>query len=77
MAKSQTAVIASEEIASSIDTEKYPPILTPSQAADLLQVSRYTVYRWSSEGRYKNATRRGKPLRFFRDRLIQAFFEEG
>ena len=78
MARSQSPMpITPDEIALAVDPQQYPPILTPDQAAALLQVSRCTVYRWSSEGRYKSAIRRGRPLRFFRDRLVQAFFAEG
>jgi len=36
-----------------------------------LQVS--TLYRHVSEGRYSGAVKRGKPLRFWRDRLVQEF----
>ncbi len=62
------------EIHSAINAEIYPPILTVRQAAALLQVSHHTLYRAVSEGRFKSAVRRGKPLRSWRDRLIQAFF---
>ncbi|MFN3165778.1 MAG: helix-turn-helix domain-containing protein [Phycisphaeraceae bacterium] len=77
MTKPNIDSITNEEIRSSVNPDRFPPILTPDQVAELLQVSRHTVYRWSSEGRFKHAIRRGRPLRFFRDRLVQAFFEEG
>jgi excisionase family DNA binding protein len=64
-----------EEIQAAINPAIFPPILTVHQAATLLQVSIRTLYRAVSEGRYKAAVRRGRPLRFWRDRLIQAFFE--
>lgn len=63
-----------EEIQRAIDPAAFPPILTPEQAAKLLQVALNTLYKSVSEGRYREAVRRGKPLRFWRDRLIQSFF---
>ena len=65
-----------DEISASIDGDRYPPILTPKQAAELLQVSLPTIYRWSSEDRYSLAIRRGRPLRIWRDRLIEQFFSD-
>ena len=62
------------EIHSAVDGSAFPPILDVHQAAALLQVSIHTVYRAVSEGRFKTAVRRGKPLRFWRDRLISEFF---
>jgi hypothetical protein len=62
-----------QEIAQSVDASKFPAILTPPQAAELLQVALTTLYRKVSEGCFKSAVRRGKPLRFWRDRLIIAF----
>ena len=50
-----------------------PPILTPQQAANLLQLQLSTLYRHVSEGKYRRAVKRGKPLRFWRDRLVQEF----
>ncbi len=51
----------------------YPPILTPSEAARLLRIEKSTLYRHICEGKYAKAVKRGKPLRFWRDRLIQEF----
>lgn len=50
-----------------------PPILTPGEAASLLRLKVSTLYRHVSEGRYGASVRRGKPLRFWRDRLVQEF----
>jgi len=50
-----------------------PPVLTPEEAADLLRIKVSTLYRHVSEGRYGSAVKRGKPLRFWRDRLVQEF----
>ncbi len=52
-----------------------PPILTPNEAAGLLRLKLSTLYRHVSEGRYGGAVRRGKPLRFWRDRLVQEFMQ--
>jgi hypothetical protein len=52
-----------------------PPILTPPEAAGLLRLRLSTLYRHVSEGRYGGAVKRGKPLRFFRDRLVQEFMQ--
>jgi excisionase family DNA binding protein len=52
-----------------------PPILTPDEAASLLRLKISTLYRHVSEGRYSGAVRRGKPLRFWRDRLVQEFMQ--
>lgn len=51
----------------------YPPILTPDEAAGLLRIKVSTLYRQVSEGKYQRAAKRGKPLRFWRDRLIKEF----
>lgn len=51
----------------------YPPILTIEEASKLLQLKVSTLYRHISEGRYRRAVKRGKPIRFWRDRLIQEF----
>lgn len=68
------AEITTEEIHSAIDAAMFPAILTIGQAASMLQLSPHTLYKAVSEGRYRDAVRRGKPLRFWRDRLIQAYF---
>ena len=52
-----------------------PPILTPDEAATLLRIKKSTLYRLTSEGRFGSAVKRGKPLRFWRDRLIQEFMQ--
>ncbi len=60
------------EIIQAVDA-KLPPILTPEEAAGLLRIKLSTLYRHASEGRYGSAVKRNKPLRFWRDRLIQEF----
>lgn len=66
-------VLTPAEIAHAIDTSRYPAILTPEQAADLLQIAKTTLYRKVSEGCFRSSVRRGKPLRFWRDRLVVTF----
>ena len=57
---------------------KYPPIMSIEQAAELLQISKDTIYDWRSRGLLKGCCRKvGKHLRFFRDRLIQKLMNEG
>jgi len=65
--------LTSQEIAMALDSRQWPPILIPEEAARLLRLQVSTLYRHVSEGRYASAVKRGKPLRFFRDRLIQEF----
>ena len=56
--------------------EKYPPILTIAQAADMLQVPVGTLRFWRTTGRLNGCSRRyGRVLRFYRDRLVRWFFE--
>ena len=50
-----------------------PPVMTPDEAARMLRLKLSTLYRHVSEGRYGGAVKRGKPLRFWRDRLVQEF----
>ncbi len=56
--------------------EKYPPILTITQAAHMLQVPVGTLRFWRTTGRLNGCSRRyGRVLRFYRDRLVRWFFE--
>jgi excisionase family DNA binding protein len=65
--------LTQSEIIAAIEPSSLPPILTPSEAANLLRLKVSTLYRHACEGRYSGAVKRGKPLRFWRDRLIQEF----
>ena len=65
--------LTADEIRHAVAGTDLPPILTPEEAADLLRLKMSTLYRHVSEGRYHAAVKRGKPLRFWRDRLIQEF----
>ena len=56
--------------------DRFPPLLTVDQVADLFQVPKQTVYAWSSQGRLDGCARRaGRHLRVNRDRLIQLYSE--
>ena len=61
------------EIRQAVEGSDLPPILTPEEAARLLRLKVSTLYRHVSEGRYGGSVKRGKPLRFWRDRLVQEF----
>ena len=56
--------------------EKWPAILSPAKLAALLDVSVSTLYAWIADGRFDGAFRkRGKHIRFWRDRAIAVFFD--
>jgi hypothetical protein len=58
--------------------DRFPPILTADQAAELLQVPKATIYAWSSRKLLRGCGRRvGKRLLFFRDRLIVQALNKG
>lgn len=57
---------------------RFPPVLSVDQSAELLQVPKGTIYDWSSRGLLCGCSRRvGKHLRLFRDRLLLKVFNEG
>jgi predicted DNA-binding transcriptional regulator AlpA len=51
--------------------DKYPPVLSLEQAAEIAGLAPSTMQRLVSEGQFKNSVKRGKPLRFWRDRFVQ------
>lgn len=58
--------------------ERFPPLLTIDQAAELLQIPKSTLYDWRSRGLLSRCSRRvGKRVLFFRDRLVHFIFNEG
>ena len=58
------------------DYSNYPPVLTSQQAADLLQVSLVTLYRWFKGGQLATCSaQRGRQIRILRDKLLSWFFE--
>ena len=57
--------------------ERFPPVLSVPQAAELAQVPVGTIYDWSSRGVLHGcAAKKGKRLRILRDRFIAWLFEE-
>lgn len=72
--------LSSSEIAKAYSSpessQRFPPVLSVEQAADLARVPTNTIYDWSSRGLLKEvAHRKGKRLRIFRDRFVQWLFE--
>lgn len=65
--------LKTDEIRAALDPLDLPPILTLKEAARLLRLAESTLYRHVSEGRYAGAVKRGKPLAFWRDRLVQEY----
>lgn len=60
---------------SGLDGERFPPVMSPAQLAELLQLSVKTVYQWLSEDRLKGAVRkRGKHQLIWRDRALNILF---
>ena len=58
--------------------ERFPPVMTMDQAANLLQVPKATLYDWRSRGLLHGCSRKlGKHVRFYRDRLLKHVFNEG
>jgi excisionase family DNA binding protein len=52
-----------------------PAILDVPQVAELLGLSPKTIYHWVAAGRFDGTFRkRGKHLRFWRDRVVDRFF---
>jgi hypothetical protein len=49
----------------------YGPILSLNEAAALAKIAPSTLKRLVSEGQYKESVKRGRPLRFFRDRFVK------
>lgn len=78
-ASSNSMKLGAEEIGTLFDNpdgNKWSPVLTTEEAAELLHVSKSTLYEWHRLGRLKGCCRkRGKHLRFLRNRLIQTFFD--
>ena len=55
--------------------DQFQVILSPSQLASLLGLSRKTVYEWIAKGRLNGAFRkRGKHILIWRDRVIDFLF---
>ena len=70
--------LSAEEIARPFQgplADQFPPILTKQQAATLLATNVKTLSVWMAFGHLDGSyNRRGKACRFWRDRLIEVFF---
>jgi excisionase family DNA binding protein len=66
--------LTSDEIARPFAGElagQFPPIVSPTQLAELLGLSVKTIYEWMSKGRLDGAyRRRGKHALIWRDRAL-------
>lgn len=72
--------LTAAEVAAAVKGFKWEatPIMTLSQAAELLQLPLSTLYEWSSRGLLDRCSRKvGKRRLVFRDRLIQTIFNTG
>jgi len=55
--------------------ERFPPVLSPEQLAELLGLSVKTIYEWMPKGRLDGAYRkRGKHALIWRDRALDVLF---
>ncbi|MHC4180703.1 MAG: helix-turn-helix transcriptional regulator [Planctomycetota bacterium] len=55
--------------------DKYGPIITPEQLAEITGRSRSTVYQWIQQGRMAGSLRRrGKGYLLWRDKAIHVLF---
>jgi len=60
----------------SVGKDHFPPVLSPRQAAALLNVSVHTLYQWLSKGYLKRCSRkRGKRMFIWRDALVAELFK--
>ena len=57
------------------DDDRFPPILSLCQAAQLAHFSPATVKRLVSEGYFGDSVRRGKPIAFWRNRFVVELME--
>ena len=70
--------LTNEDIAAALRTpegDATPPILSPKQLADILNISVKTIYEWLAKGRLDGAFRkRGKHNLIWRDRAFDIIF---
>jgi hypothetical protein len=62
--------LSAKEVAEAFGSSDYGPLLTLEQAAELAHLAPGTLKRKVSEGFFKGAVSRGKPLLFWRDRFV-------
>lgn len=56
-------------------TLRFPPILGTDLVAEMLGLSKSTIYDWLQKGRFEGAFRkRGKHMLFWRDKVIEIIF---
>lgn len=69
--------IENEQLLFENSINSLPMIMTLKQVADLFQVSLFTIYQWSSLGRFDNCKFKvGKIVRVHRDKMLKEFFSE-
>ena len=56
--------------------DRYPPILTYTQAASVAQVSVSTLKGWFSQGRFAKCVKRDKPGRGLRDAFVRELMKD-
>lgn len=57
--------------------ERYPPVLSHEQAANLLQVPPETLRDWRRRGLLAGCCRKiGRHVRYYRDRIIKHLFND-
>ena len=56
--------------------DRYPPILTYTQAASIAQVSVSTLKGWFSQGRFVKCVKRDKPGRVLRDAFVRELMKD-
>lgn len=57
--------------------DRFPPMLSLEQAADLLGLKEQTIRKHLSEGKYPRSSRCGNPIRFWRDLLVHEYMSGG
>jgi hypothetical protein len=64
-----------DEIDRGLRLSEFPAVLTVREAAALLRLSESALYHRVGRGEFRGAINgRGKPMRFWRDRLVKEFF---
>jgi hypothetical protein len=60
------------EVSRAFDTPQntFGPVLSLKEAACLAKIAPGTLKRLVSEGQFEKSVKRGKPLRFWRDRFV-------
>jgi len=54
----------------------YPPVMGLQAASRLTGLAPSTLYHWVSTGKLRACVKRGRPLLFFRDRLVREVFRD-